>query len=51
MIQKVVNPNDIEITAKLAHKIWNQHYVAIIGQNRLIICLINFRVSKQYNLK
>ncbi|WP_455169521.1 GNAT family N-acetyltransferase [Aegicerativicinus sediminis] len=32
MIKAVTSNQDIEITAKLAHKIWNQHYVPIIGK-------------------
>ena len=46
MIQKVVNPNDIEITVKLAHKIWNQHYVAIIGQKQVDYMLDKFQSIK-----
>ena len=43
MIQKVVNNVDIEITAKLAHKIWNEHYVAIIGQKQVDYMLDKFQ--------
>ena len=32
MIKAVITPSETEIAAKLAHKIWNQHYVNIIGQ-------------------
>jgi len=46
MIQKVVNTIDIEITARLAHKIWNQHYVAIIGQKQVDYMLDKFQSIK-----
>mgnify|MGYP001484347830 CR=1 FL=1 len=31
----VTSPSDIKTTAQLAHKIWNQHYVPIIGQEQV----------------
>ncbi|SNR36729.1 GNAT family N-acetyltransferase [Lutibacter flavus] len=43
MIHKVTNTNDIEITAQLAHKIWNDHYVPIIGQNQVDYMLAKFQ--------
>tara|TARA_R110001583_G_scaffold44818_2_gene141816 strand:- start:450 stop:944 length:495 start_codon:yes stop_codon:yes gene_type:complete len=43
MIKKVATPFEIEITAKLAHKIWNEHYVAIIGQNQVDYMLDKFQ--------
>lgn len=43
MIKKVINIADIETTAKLAHKIWNEHYVAIIGQNQVDYMLHKFQ--------
>ena len=32
MIKLVKSASEIEITAQLANKIWNQHYIPIIGQ-------------------
>ncbi len=43
MIHKVTNTNDIEITAQLAHKIWNDHYVPIIGQHQVDYMLDKFQ--------
>lgn len=43
MIQKVADIHDIEITATLAHKIWNEHYVAIIGQQQVDYMLDKFQ--------
>ena len=43
MIHKVSSTIDIEITVKLAHKIWNEHYVAIIGQNQVDYMLQKFQ--------
>jgi len=43
MIKKIVNAIDIEIVSKLAHKIWNQHYVAIIGQKQVDYMLDKFQ--------
>ena len=41
MIKKVLSPEDIKVTAQLAQKIWNQHYVPIIGQDQ-----VNYMVEK-----
>jgi diamine N-acetyltransferase len=43
MVYKVTNTIDIEITAQLAHKIWNDHYVPIIGQNQVDYMLNKFQ--------
>ena len=43
MIQKVTSKSLIEITARLAHKIWNQHYVPIIGQAQVDYMLNKFQ--------
>ena len=32
MIKPVITSSEVKITAQLAHRIWNQHYVPIIGQ-------------------
>ena len=41
MIEHVISKADIQTTAQLAHKIWNQHYVPIIGQDQ-----VNYMVDK-----
>jgi len=46
MIREVENTIDIEMTAKLAHKIWNEHYVTIIGQNQVDYMLDTFQSAK-----
>ncbi|PCH49274.1 MAG: GNAT family N-acetyltransferase [Flavobacteriaceae bacterium] len=43
MIRKVATTFDIEITAQLAHKIWNAHYVPIIGQSQVNYMLDKFQ--------
>jgi ribosomal protein S18 acetylase RimI-like enzyme len=43
LIQKVTSKSLIEITAQLAHKIWNQHYVPIIGQAQVDYMLNKFQ--------
>lgn len=43
MIKPVNSPADVKLTAHLAHKIWNQHYVAIIGQNQVDYMLEKFQ--------
>ena len=43
MIEKVTSKALIEITAQLAHKIWNQHYVTIIGQDQVDYMLGKFQ--------
>ena len=43
MIEKVTSKALIEITAQLAHKIWNQHYVPIIGQDQVDYMLGKFQ--------
>ena len=43
MIQKVSNDADIQIVEKLAFKIWNSHYVPIIGQNQVDYMLEKFQ--------
>lgn len=35
MIKAVTSDEDIKITADLAHKIWNQHYIPIIGKKQV----------------
>jgi len=35
MISKVTTTSQIETTARLAHKIWTDHYVPIIGQEQV----------------
>ena len=35
MIKPVRTSSEIETTAQLAHKIWNQHYISIIGQDQV----------------
>ena len=35
MIKPVITSSEIETTAQLAHKIWNQHYISIIGQDQV----------------
>lgn len=32
MIKPVITPSETKIAAKLAHKIWNQHYIPLIGK-------------------
>lgn len=43
VIKQVVSSSDIEITAHLAHKIWNLHYVPIIGQEQVDYMLDKFQ--------
>ena len=43
MITKVNTKEQIAATAHLAHKIWNQHYVPIIGQDQVDYMLANFQ--------
>lgn len=43
MIEKVTSNALIETTAQLAHKIWNQHYVPIIGQEQVDYMLEKFQ--------
>lgn len=42
-ISQVSNAQEIEITARLAKKIWNQHYVPIIGQSQVDYMLKKFQ--------
>ena len=35
MIKPIIKSKDINIVAQLAHNIWNQHYVPIIGQDQV----------------
>ena len=41
MIKPVISKADIKLTTQLAHKIWNQHYEPIIGQDQ-----VNYMVDK-----
>ena len=41
MIKSVSTSEDLQTTAQLAHKIWNQHYKPIIGQDQ-----VNYMVDK-----
>lgn len=41
MIKPVTSKSSIKTTAELAHNIWNQHYVPIIGQDQ-----VNYMVEK-----
>lgn len=43
LILEVTTPTLIETTAQLAHKIWNQHYVPIIGQDQVDYMLDKFQ--------
>lgn len=43
MIQKVSKATDIQTIEKLAYKIWNAHYVPIIGQNQVDYMLHKFQ--------
>lgn len=38
--------DDIEIIAELAHKIWNEHYVPIIGQKQVSYMVENFQSAE-----
>jgi len=42
-IQKATTLVDIQTIEKLAHKIWNAHYVPIIGQNQVDFMLEKFQ--------
>jgi len=43
LIKSVTTFQDIQITAYLAQKIWNQHYVPIIGQEQVAYMLDKFQ--------
>jgi len=43
LIKPVNSPLDIHLVAHLAHKIWNQHYVSIIGQRQVDYMLDKFQ--------
>ncbi|MEZ4802416.1 MAG: GNAT family N-acetyltransferase [Gelidibacter sp.] len=43
MITPVTSQEQISITEKLAHKIWNQHYVPIIGQAQVDYMIEKFQ--------
>ncbi len=43
MIQKVSKNTEIKTVEKLAYKIWNAHYVPIIGQNQVDFMLEKFQ--------
>jgi ribosomal protein S18 acetylase RimI-like enzyme len=45
-ILAVTNPADIEAVAILAHEIWNQHYIPIIGQEQVDYMLGKFQNAK-----
>lgn len=46
MIKKVTSNEDIKVTADLAHKIWNHHYVPIIGQDQVDYMLDKIQSEK-----
>lgn len=46
MITPATSPEHIAITANLAHKIWNQHYVPIIGQAQ-----VDYMIDKFQNVE
>ena len=46
MIKKVTNIKDIKTTANLAHKVWNHHYVPIIGQEQVDYMLEKIQSEK-----
>lgn len=46
MIRKVTTIDHIKATAHLAHKIWNHHYVPIIGQDQVNYMLENLQSEK-----
>lgn len=43
MIQRVTKTTEIQTVEKLANKIWNSHYVPIIGQNQVDYMLEKFQ--------
>ncbi|PNQ72268.1 GNAT family N-acetyltransferase [Hanstruepera neustonica] len=43
MIKTVTSKSAIKITAQLAHSIWNQHYVPIIGQDQVDYMIEKFQ--------
>lgn len=43
MIQRVTKTTEIQTVEKLANKIWNSHYVPIIGQNQVNYMLEKFQ--------
>jgi ribosomal protein S18 acetylase RimI-like enzyme len=43
LIKPVTSYSDIQTVANLAHKIWNQHYVPIIGQKQVDYMLEKFQ--------
>ena len=46
MIKSVTSSEDIKTVAFLAHKIWNHHYVPIIGQKQVDYMLDKFQNEK-----
>jgi ribosomal protein S18 acetylase RimI-like enzyme len=49
MIQKVYKTTEIQTVEKLAHKIWNDHYSPIIGQNQVDFMLEKFQSFNAIN--
>lgn len=45
-ISPVNTVDDIEIIAELAHKIWNEHYVPIIGEEQVTYMVENFQSTE-----
>jgi len=43
MIEKVISKKDIQIVARLAGEIWNEHYVPIIGQQQVDYMVSTFQ--------
>jgi len=52
-IQRVVHPEEIEVTCDLAREIWTEHYVKIIGKDQVEYMLAKFQsteaISEQMN--
>ena len=43
VIEKVVSPFDIQVTSDLAVRIWNEHYIPIIGEEQVNYMITNFQ--------
>jgi RimJ/RimL family protein N-acetyltransferase len=42
-IDRVHSENEVQLVAQLAHTIWNEHYVPIIGQDQVNYMVANFQ--------
>jgi ribosomal protein S18 acetylase RimI-like enzyme len=51
LIKPVTSYSDIQTVANLAHKIWNQHYVPIIGQKQVDYMLEKFQDAEAIKLQ